>query len=56
MDMLQSRNLTSCTYREEVAEEICPQITELYIPLLTLLKGKLESLHSEGDKSVFDKG
>jgi len=47
MDMLQSRNLTSHTYREEVAEEICRQITELYFSLLTLLKAKLESLHSK---------
>ena len=56
MDMLKSRNLTSHTYREEVAEEICRQITELYFSLLILLKEKLESLHSERDKSVFDKG
>jgi len=56
MDMLQSRNLTSHTYREEVAEEICRQITELYFSLLTRLKAKLESLHSKRDQSVFDKG
>jgi ketosteroid isomerase-like protein len=54
--MLKSRNLTSHTYREEVAEEICRQITELYFSLLIRLRGKLESLYSEQDKSVFDKG
>ena len=55
MDMLKSRNLTSHTYREEVAEEICRQITELYFSLLIQLKEKLESLQSDRNKSVFDK-
>lgn len=52
MDMLQSRNLTSHTYREEVAREIAEQIVESYYFLFTHLDKKLDNLYS--DKSVLD--
>ena len=47
--MLKSRNLTSHTYREKVAEEICRHITELYFSLLIRLRKKLENLQSGFD-------
>lgn len=46
MDMLQSRNLTSHTYNEEVAEEICRAVLNVYFPLFQTLRDKLNSLHS----------
>jgi len=58
MDMLKSRNTTSHTYNEEVAEEICKAVNESYFLLLTKLKEKLEDLRSDsGDagRSVFEK-
>ncbi len=42
MDMIRSRNKSSHTYNEEVAEEIVFHITETYYPLFTELKTTLE--------------
>lgn len=44
MDMLQSRNLTSHTYNEETAREICEAVTEIYFSLFKQLKEKMETL------------
>ena len=46
MDMLASRNMTSHTYNEEVAKEICKEILDNYYPLFVQLKIKLDSLRS----------
>jgi len=42
MDMIRSRNKSSHTYNEEVAEEIVFQIKETYYPLFIELKTMLE--------------
>ena len=55
MDMLKSRNTTSHTYNEEVAEEICQAVFETYFSLFMQLKTKLEGLRSDSGQSVFDK-
>lgn len=55
MDMLKSRNITSHTYNEDVAEEICQAVFEVYFLLFVRLKTKLESLRSDSGQSVFDK-
>ncbi|MBN1930729.1 MAG: nucleotidyltransferase substrate binding protein [Desulfobacterales bacterium] len=47
MDMLESRNKTSHTYNEEIAEEICRAIVDIYYVLFNQLKIKLISLHSD---------
>ncbi len=44
MDMLQSRNLTSHTYNEEVAEAICRSVVDMYFPLFCRLEEKLDGL------------
>jgi len=54
MDMLKSRNTTSHTYNEEVAEEICQAVFEVYFFLFVQLKTKLESLRSDSGQSVLD--
>ncbi len=55
MDMLKSRNTTSHTYNEEVAEEICQAVFDVYFSLFVQLKTKLENLRSDSDQSDFDK-
>ena len=55
MDMLKSRNTTSHTYNEDVAEEICQAVFEVYFFLFVQLKTKLETLCSDSNQSVFDK-
>jgi len=47
MDMLKSRNKTSHTYNEEIAEEICRAVVDEYYLLFTQLKIKLKSLCSD---------
>jgi len=44
MDMLQSRNLTSHTYNEEIAEQICNSISEDYFSLFEQLLIKMKTL------------
>lgn len=44
MEMIQSRNLTSHTYEESIAEEIYEKIVLKYYPCFVLLKDKLSSL------------
>ena len=55
MDMLKSRSTTSHTYNEEVAEEICQAVFDVYFSLFIQLKTKLENLRSDSSQSVFDK-
>jgi nucleotidyltransferase substrate binding protein (TIGR01987 family) len=55
MDMLTSRNRTSHTYNEEVAEEICQAVFNVYFPLFMQLKAKLENLRSGSSQSASDK-
>ena len=47
MDMIRSRNKSSHTYNEEVAEEIVLQITETYFPLFSefakMMKERLDN-------------
>ena len=52
MDMLQSRNLTSHTYNEDVAEQICRAVLDEYFPLFQKLKEKMQTLLSQSGKSV----
>ena len=44
MDMLQSRNLTSHTYNEETAEQICNAVSKNYFSLFKQLILKMETL------------
>ncbi len=46
MHMLRSRNMTSHTYNEAVADEICRNVKEAYYPLFLQLNGKLDRLRS----------
>ena len=46
MDMLKSRNMTSHTYNEETAKEICEAVTKLYYPLFKQLTRRFEELRS----------
>ncbi|GAB6192567.1 nucleotidyltransferase substrate binding protein [Desulfocastanea catecholica] len=55
MDMLASRNRTSNTYNEEVAEEICQAVFKVYFRLFLQLKAKLENLRSGSSQSAFNK-
>ncbi len=55
MDMLKSRNATSHSYNEEVAEEICQAVFKVYFPLFTQLRIKLENLRSGSNQSALDK-
>ncbi len=55
MDMLQSRNLTSHTYNEEVAEEICRAVVGIYSPLFRKLEAKLDDLRSRTDQPTKEK-
>lgn len=44
MDMIKSRNLTSHTYNEETAREICQAVIKVYSPLFMKLKHRLDNL------------
>jgi len=44
MDMLQSRNVTSHTYNEDTAREICKAVTQTYFTLFEQLVIKMETL------------
>lgn len=44
MDMIKSRNLTSHTYNEETALEICQAVIKVYSPLFMKLKHRLDNL------------
>ncbi len=46
MDMVKSRNTTSHTCNEEVAEEICRAVVDVYYPLFICLCAKLDDLAS----------
>lgn len=47
MDMLASRNRTSHTYNEEIAEEICQAVQNEYFALFKQLKNKMNTLRSD---------
>jgi nucleotidyltransferase substrate binding protein (TIGR01987 family) len=55
MDMLQSRNLTSHTYNEEIAEEICRAVVDVYFPLFCRLEEKLIDLRRQAGQSATEK-
>jgi nucleotidyltransferase substrate binding protein (TIGR01987 family) len=44
MEMIRSRNLSSHTYNEEIADEIAAAITGTYFPLFQKLSSTMESL------------
>ncbi|GJQ64273.1 MAG: nucleotidyltransferase [Melioribacteraceae bacterium] len=44
IDTIRSRNLTSHTYNEEVAEEILTKTIDIYYPLFLQFESKMESL------------
>jgi len=44
MEMIQSRNKTSHTYNNEIAEEIVSKISALYFPLFMAFQNKMEQL------------
>ena len=50
MDMLKSRNQTAHTYNEEVAEEICQTVFDVYFPLFVQLRTKLDGLRLDSDQ------
>ena len=51
MDMLKGRNLTSHTYNQEVADEICRAVLQNYFPLFLSLETKLLALLSGSEVS-----
>lgn len=44
MDMINSRNLSTHTYREQIANEIAKDIVQLYFSLFKEFEAKMESL------------
>lgn len=50
MDMIKSRNLTSHTYEEKVADEIAQNILDSYFPQLKELNRKLCELQKQSSK------
>ena len=46
MDMLKSRNMTSHTYNEETAKEICEAVTKRYYPLFKQFTKRFKDLRS----------
>ncbi|MBU0464799.1 MAG: nucleotidyltransferase substrate binding protein [Proteobacteria bacterium] len=44
MDMIQSRNLTSHTYNEDTAGQICKAVTQKYFTLFEQLIMKMDTL------------
>jgi nucleotidyltransferase substrate binding protein (TIGR01987 family) len=56
MDMLKSRNLTSHTYNEDVAEKIVQDIREQYFGLFEAFEQKMEQLRLETEQGTFFKG
>ncbi|MFN0214430.1 MAG: nucleotidyltransferase substrate binding protein [Saprospiraceae bacterium] len=54
MEMINSRNITSHTYNEEVAEEIAEDILEQYFDLFEAFEQKMEQLRS-GEQGTFFK-
>ena len=55
MEMLKSRNATSHTYNEEVAEQICNAVIQTYYALFLQLEKKLQKNRSESDGSEFNR-
>lgn len=47
MEMIQSRNLTSHTYNEDIADLIVQRILTRYNPLVLALEARLASLSSD---------
>ena len=44
MEMIRSRNQTSYTYNQEVAEEICEKVISQYFPLFKALESRMSGL------------
>jgi nucleotidyltransferase substrate binding protein (TIGR01987 family) len=53
MKMIGSRNETSHTYNEDIAEEIYEDIIKHYFPRLKEFASTMEALHSGGQKDLF---
>ena len=54
MDMLKSRNVTSHTYNEETAQEICQAVVKVYYSLFKQLRIKLKNLRTDSGQAVFN--
>ncbi len=54
MDMIKSRNETSHTYNEEIAEEIIQKIITVYHPLFLEFLRKMQSMKAGDRKGLFD--
>jgi nucleotidyltransferase substrate binding protein (TIGR01987 family) len=54
MDMIKSRNKTSHTYNEEVADEIFKNIITQYHPEFLAFKDKMEALRSGNQAELFE--
>lgn len=54
MNMIKSRNLTSHTYNEEVAEQITNDILEHYFDLFEAFEQKMEQLRSDEQGASFN--
>jgi len=55
IDMLKSRNRTSHTYNEEIANEICNSIVDKYFSLFVSLKDKIKQHQRNSEQTIFDK-
>ena len=55
MDMLKSRNVTSHTYNNETAQEICQAVVKVYYSLFKQLRIKLKSLRTDSGQALFNK-
>ncbi|MEA3475471.1 MAG: nucleotidyltransferase substrate binding protein [Candidatus Cloacimonadota bacterium] len=55
IDMLKSRNRTSHTYNEEIANEICNSIVDKYFSLFVELKDKIKQHQRNSEQTIFDK-
>jgi nucleotidyltransferase substrate binding protein (TIGR01987 family) len=53
MDMIKSRNQTSHTYNEAIADEIAEDILRRYFILFSVFEQKMESIRSGEQKSLF---
>ena len=48
MEMIQSRNMTSHTYNQEVADEIAEKVTDIYYELFKAFENRMQDLKNAG--------
>ena len=53
MDMIKSRNLTSHTYNDQVANDIFLKILRAYYPLFTQFRDKMGQLAGQDERGIF---